>query len=190
MSKYTTYYTSADTNVFVEAPLGNVEPIMIDTLSSVAWNESMTSGQVYGLGEQRHGFVNSGNVMINGIIELNFTDELYMKCLLNEVVGDSYKFQNMSASQAFTSNDSRLINSFVREKKKIRSTPLSSGIQTYPSGFNINVVFNNGNHYHRDVDKKILLSECKIVGTQMTSSVQVPGQLIQQFKFISREVII
>ena len=189
MSDYTQYYTAADVYVIIEHPQGITEPVLIDTLSSFVYAEKLTSAQVFGLNNPLYGFINSGNVIVNGVLELNFTDELYLKCALEDVMIQSSQFEGITTEDVFSSKNTDMVSQYALSVKKERKFSDAAGILSYPQNFNLRVVFNNGNIYHGDINKDIVLTGCKIVGTQQVAATSSPGQVAQQFNFIASEVI-
>jgi len=191
MSAYTNYYTASDTSVFIEHP-NSPNVVMIDTLAGVGWVEALTSSPINGLGEQRYGFINSGNVLVNGAIHLNFTHQHYMQCILEEV-SLSIIEQGLTTEEIFSNMSLEGLDQEVRKRKLREAKQIASeskkGIQSFPEDFNIRVVFNNGNIYHDDSNKTFLIKGCKIVSSGMSPSIADDGQLIQEYKFIGREVV-
>jgi len=177
MSAYTNYYTSADTSVFIEnGQTGS--SVMIDTLAGIGWMEGLTSGPVSGLGESRFGFINSGNVLTNGMIQLNFTHQNYLQCILEYVMISQIE-PGLSVEEAFNSLSLEYLQEDIRNRKALAIAKESKqGIQSFPQGFNIRVVFNNGNLYHDDINRTFLLKQCKIVASGMSPTVADDGQLI------------
>ena len=90
------------------------------------------------------------------------------------------RFNNMSTQDAAIFRDNI-------QKSRIAET--QSGIQTFPEGWSLRVVFNNGNLYHDDIDKSFLIKGCKIVSSQMHVSTSKPGQVSQLYSFLAREVL-
>jgi hypothetical protein len=189
MSNYTEFYTSSDVSVFLENPHGG-SPVQLDTLMTVGWQERLSSGAIFGLGEQRFGFVNAGNVHINGVLELNFTHHNYLKHVLKSLFdGTAKSVEQMLAD--FTAADLSTASNAAMELSRLGDSAPSkgSGIQALPEGFDIRVVFNNGSLYHMDNDKQFLIKGCKIDSAQVNVSTSISGHVSHSYTFIGREVI-
>ena len=184
MSEYSKYYSSADVTAYIQNPVTGIY-VMVDTLSSIGWNDRIDSGPIYGIGNSISGFFNVGNVLVNGVLELNFTHPEYMFTMLDYISGSSEQFpevnvdnfSNMTTEELYESKRNRTRQEIKRSKV---------GVQVYPEGWDIKVVYNNGNLYHGDQNKEQLIRGCKIVNIQQGVSASQPGQVTQQFIFISR----
>lgn len=182
MSEYSRYYTSSDVTVYIEGPRNIV---MLDTLHTVGWKDNTTAGPIYGVGNSYFGFSNVGNVLVNGVLEINFTHDEYLKTILDYVNGNNPKYGNVDLRKDFNNMSTQQLLEYKAEKlRENKSNNVSTGILTYPQ-FNIRVVFNNGSLYHGDQNKEFYIRGCKIVSSTMHTGASSPGQVVQTFSFIS-----
>lgn len=188
MSNYTEFYTASDVSVFLENPDGG-SPVQLDTLMTVGWQERLSSGAVFGLGEQRFGFVNAGNVHINGVLELNFTHHNYLRYVLQSLFDGTAKSTQQLLSDM---NNLDFLEAAEAANELSRNEDVEtrggSGIQSLPEGFDIRVVLNNGSLYHKDNDKQFLIRGCKIDSAQVSVSTTISGHLSHSYTFIGREM--
>lgn len=188
MSAYTNYYTSSDVSVFIENGVSG-QSVNIDTVAGIGWMEGLNTGPVSGLGEERFGFLNSGNVILNGALQINLTHHNYLKCVLETVMTESIP-SALSVGEAFNMLSLDQLQEDVKKRRaQALVTGSKAGIQHYPQGFNVRVVFNNGNIYHDDNNKTFLLKKCKIVSSSVMTSVTDDSQVVHEYKFIGREVV-
>lgn len=188
MTEYTQYYTSADSKAYFENQ-STSSLIQIDTLSSIGWNEQMSSGPIYGLGNQTFSFINKGNTITSGVIEVAFTDEKYFHYVFESLAGgsgnatkpDINTFQNGSKSKAMAMSS---------QLKAQKGRPKDiHGIHLFPAGFDIRVVLNNQNIFREDDDKTFLIKDCKIVSRQFGVSVSQGGAPVSMsLSFIAKTV--
>ena len=203
MSAYTNYYTTSDVSVFIEdSGSGNAvslnPQVMLDTALSIAWTEQLDSSVIYGIGEQRYGFINSGNVLVSGLIELSFTHDEYLKTVLDSVVSEAKsltqeqilnRFLKASVSEVANGKldvDIENFNNFNSINQ--HNTSRTTGIQNFPQGWNIRVIFNNGNFNHQDENKQFLIKGCKIIGSSLEASTAQAGHISQVYRFLAREI--
>lgn len=188
MSEYVQYYTSANAQVYFENASTSSQ-IQIDTLSSIGWNEQMSSGPIYGLGNQTFSFINKGNTITSGVVEVAFTDEKYFHYIFDSLSGgvgnatkpdhDINTFQTGSKATAMHMS---------MQQKKGRPKDVD-GIHLFPEGFDIRVVLNNQNLFREDIDKTFLIKHCKIVSRQFGVSVSQGGAPISMsLSFLAKTV--
>lgn len=204
MSNYTQFYTSADVSVFMEDSAGTGsqqdEPqVMIDTALSVGWSETLSSFGVYGIGEQRFGFLSKGNLMVQGALEISFTHDEYIKTIIDSVksgpmadLASEEDLVNLLEDSSFADMQTgqyrlkkRL---FDKLNTSLSATAPGTGIQDLQSGWDLRVVFNNSNHHHLDENKQFLIKDCTIVGSTIQVATGSSGQISQIYSFVAREV--
>lgn len=113
---YEKYYSSSDCTVFIESPYGLSEPVLLDKLKTVAYSESLSSQPVYGIGESRYGFLSQGNLIVNGILELNWTHPNYLFIALRYIAtGGSSALIGKDISEASISEVLNLTNTQFQE---------------------------------------------------------------------------
>lgn len=192
MSNYTKYYTSSNVAVYLESPAAAISSkypsVLLDTLNSIGWNESLTSAPTYQIGNQLFAFTNEGNVLVTGILELNFTHDDYLRHVISTVFDISVPTQEELINKFLFGTPSEAAGAANVNLSEASTQTLLSGIQSYSEGFNIRVVFNNGSHYHSDEDKSFLIENVKIISASMNPSVSNSGQIIHAFQFIAQQV--
>lgn len=188
MSAYTQYYTASDCTVFLEHP-SNGRVIQLDKMSGIGFTESLSSTPYYGVGNSKFGFLSRGNLIVEGVLQLNFTNQRYLFNAIQYIFGSSSVEVNpdvmTSKSFAALSNDS--IKSV--KSKRLQETLASKGIHQYSSGFNVKIVFNNGFLYHTDQNKTIRIKGVKIVASDlMASTDNDDAQILKVYRFLAREI--
>jgi len=162
--------------------------VKLDKLSGIGWGEQLSSAPVYGIGSSFHGFVTKGNLSVNGVISINFTDDTYLTKIIDEVT--------QSASTLYESEDiifekwknleHRAAANVGTELYLKRTLDNKTGIERMLSGFSIRVVFDNGNLYHGDKSKVYLLRDIKIVSHENGATSGTDGAVNQTYRFIAR----
>jgi hypothetical protein len=194
MSVYSNYYSAADVTAFIEGTSeGGI--VMLDKLKSVGFSESISSGPIYGVGNPKFGFVNTGNLFINGFLDFNFIHPNYLKnAILIAKPPHKLDLDNSNIKSKFTSASHTELNNAVNLIKNAQaaianSPPSATGIDTFPENFNIRIVFNNGNLYYGDTPKTYIIRGVKIVGSQLSSSVTMDGAISILYKFLARDLV-
>lgn len=188
MTIYQQFYSSSDVYAFIENRKTGAQ-VQIDTLSSIGWNEQLSSGPIYGLGLQLGSFRNHGNLFVSGVIEVPFTDEKYFQYILEECF-KSDKIDTKTALDQFKNGNFQTAKfaSFRLKEQEKRPSELT-GIHLYPNGFNTRVILNNGNPFRDDTNKTFLIEDCKIVSRQFGVSVTQGGSaLTLSHSFIAKNV--
>ena len=189
---YKQFYTASDTFVYLEHRETGSQ-IHIDTLSSIGWNESLSAGPIYSLGNQLSEFYNEGNIFVAGVISLVFTDEKYLQLIFKELTKEhlpnkedsifAFKYGTlMAASEARISFDKS-----VKEESEDRNMS-SIGIHTFPR-FNIRGCFDNTSLFNKDITKMFYINDCKITGRQIMSATGADGRPVtEEYSFIGKYV--
>lgn len=191
MSAYTQYYTSSDVNLLLEVP-SSPNPILLDKLRTIAFNESLSVAPIYGVNKNRFGMLSSGNLLVNGYFELNFIHPLYLKTALTELARGANPLASRPPREIIFNDDVSTVSKNVADKKLADIAELqanATGIDTFPEGFNLRIVFNNGNMIYQDASKSILIEYVKITGSQMTSSVSMDGNVSIAYQFLARQIV-
>lgn len=191
MSKYQQYYTSSDCTVFVEDGQGKAQPVLLDKLRTVAFSERLTSEPVYGIGNSRYGFVSQGNLIINGVLEFNFSHPNYLAQTLAFIEKGGQETADFQEDLDFTAlslqSDEQLTQAKQKLARKIQRKYANS-IHKYPQNFTLRIVLNNGFMYKEDKDKVFLLRGVKILGNELPISTSSDDPLVQAYAFVAREV--
>lgn len=190
MSEFTNYYTSADTLVFIEAGrvgAGSV-PVLLDKLSHIRFQEGITGRPVYGIGNSIFGFTNIGNNIVSGEISLRFIHPDYMLNAVRSALGNPVvKTKENLTLQQFAKLDPLEVEK-IRAEEALSRRLEGSSLMNIPFYFNIRLVFNNGNAYHEDISKSMIIQDVRLLGSGMSSSVAESGPVNRTYKFIARAI--
>ena len=188
MSAYSNYYTSADTLLFIESSDSNStgQQVMIDKLDTIVFSEGVSARPVYGVGNPIFGFTNVGNVIVSGEIVVRFIHQDYMlNAIKQAITGDktpqTNKLNNFMSSSA---SDVRAAQLEDNRSAKV----FGSRLLDMPYYFDFRLVFNNGNLYHNDINKELVVKDVRILGSELISSVSMTGPVNIKYKFIARTV--
>lgn len=188
MSSYSQFYTASDCSVYIQNPAGFNQPILLDKLAGIGYNESLSSTPYYGVGNSKFGFLSKGNLLIEGVLQLNYVHQRYLFTAIEHVLATS---SNVIDPSTLTAKEmSGLTDIQIANIKKNKDNPkFSRGIHEYSSNFDLKIVLNNGFLYHTDEDKIILIKGCKIVTSDMSTSVDnSDSQIMKIYKFLAREI--
>ena len=198
MSRYAKYYTSADCSVYFERDLSEyndsqliegLAPIVkLDKLAGIGWGEQLTSSPVYGIGSSFHGFVTKGNLSVTGVLSINFTDDVYLTKIIDEVTqsGGTLYESDDAIFEKWKQLEHREAENVGTELYLKRTLDSKTGIERMLSGFNIRVVFDNGNLYHGDESKTYVLRDIKILSHENGATSGTDGAITQTYRFIAR----
>ena len=188
MSALSKYYSSADVTVFLE----DKNLIKVDQLVSISLKENYSTNPIYGVGNEYFGFTNHGNYAIVGTIALSFTDNEYLKEAIKYAKGSEVNTYNNnildSISDTFNLISDEQLKKLKDNKKLDQAINTSNGIDVLPSGFNIRMVFNNGNATHKDLNKTFLIRDVRIVSSGIEVDSRIEGHTIKYYQFIARSM--
>lgn len=188
MSEFSTYYTSADTLLFIENKEGGA-PILIDKLASIGFIDGIATSRVFGVGNPLFGFSNLGNNMVNGMLSVRFIHPDYMLKAVQAAMGQSPE-DNTRTATTFNEFKNAPETDIIKESNK-RSQEYNqnkSHVSSIPKDFTLRMVFNNGNMYHEDKNKSILIKDVRIIQSSLSSSVGDSGPINMDYRFIARRV--
>lgn len=188
MSKYTHFYSSSDVSIFLESSIPskvNYPIIQLDKASSIGWSERIITNRFYGIGNPEMGFSNSGNLAVDGFLEINFTHEEYLLKSLRAVQGE--EAEEVSDEDFFALSPEQ-VSEGLAKFSRINEKNSSSGILSFPSRWNLRIVFNNGNLYHDDKSKVIILEDCRIIERTNNSSSSHDGSIKEGYKLLAKRV--
>lgn len=199
---YNQYYTSADCNVFLTK---NDNMILLDKMNGIMISEELNSYPIYGLGSSYFGFTTRGNYIVNGLIDINFIHAAYLTNAINSLenspIAEKSKEKARAALQDVSQMQKRSIDELMLLKKlanfeySIQKNSLQSskasaeGIAYLKSGFNIKLILNNSNALRADgTASEIEITNCRIISSDITSSVNDESQLVRRYRFIGQAI--
>lgn len=205
MSAYTSYYAGQDVSVFVVASNKNLStgqdgkivvsgapPVMLDKATFIGWQEMrIGSNPVFGIGDSKFRFKNRGNDIVSGQLSLNFTDERYLRVAITNALNPGAQNQKTAASmQNSTASEFRKQRDVSRQYGSLFQTEKGNGLDCLMKlrGFDIMVVFNNGNNIHQDKNKIIFLRECEIDGESLQAAQSEATQINRVYNFTAKRV--
>lgn len=190
MSDFTNYYTSSDTLLFIEAGKygSGATPVLIDKLAHIRFQEGITGRPVYGIGNSVFGFTNIGNNIVSGEISIRFIHPDYIVNAVRSALGQgaSTDISPMSPEEFKTADASEIEKRKAEEALSKRLE--GSSLLNIPFYFNMRLVFNNGNAYHEDVSKDIVIQDVRLLGSGLSSSTAESGPVNRTYKFIARSL--
>lgn len=184
---YTKYYSGSDVMVYVRGPY---DQILLDRCSGLGIQEVIATAPVYSLGNSEFEFSNTGNVLVSGSIELNYTDPGYLvsaihKCFLeNKPEKDPYNHGYTVRDEVNTKN--MKYKDIVDKKAKRSSAVLSTSLMSYPNNFGIVVVFNNSSITSSEPSKSVAIHGVRITNRSLSASTSDDGNVIERFGFIAK----
>lgn len=197
---YQQYYSSSDCSVFIENPNGSIQPVLLDRIGAIAWDESISSERVFGFGNSKYGFLTQGNLFVGGQIVFNFVHENYFAKTLNYIyTGAPADTINGSDLTSLTGTDfAQLTDAQISQIKSsaaassVTQQQYTTSILNYPQNFNIRIVLNNSLLYTSDSNKVIIIKGVKITGSSMAPSIMGENgddPIMQYYTFLAREVV-
>ncbi len=205
MQVYTSYYAGSDVQIFVIASNKNMThddagkvimsgntPIMLDKASFISYQAMrINSNPVYGIGRSEFMFKNRGNDIIQGNIGINFTDERYLKVAITNALNPNYK-NAKSAEEAMnlSTDDFRRQRDMSRRYGSLFSKEKGNGIDSLMKlrGFDIMIVFNNGNNMHKDKNKILFIRECEIDAESLSAAQSESTQISRIYQFTAKRI--
>ena len=205
MQVYTSYYAGSDVSVFVIASNKNLThddagkvimsgntPIMIDKAQFISYQAMrVNSNPVYGIGRSEFMFKNRGNDLVQGNLGINFTDERYLKVAITNALNPNYK-NAKSAKDVINMNtdDFRRQRDLSRRYGQLFSKEKGNGIDSLMKlrGFDIMIVFNNGNNIHKDKNKIIFIRECEIDAESISVASGESAQISRIYQFTAKRI--
>ena len=181
---YTKYYSASDFNIYIG-------DIFIDRAAGVAVGESLTSTPIYTIGNSRYDFLARGNVIVNGILRINKAEKDYIARVLAHYRGRENNFRALSSYEQVQLTSEELAK-YRKQLKQFQSEQVSakSVLDWADLGvFTIHMVYNNADAVTEGVQQRISIIECRIVGYEHSVDIGSDGQLIDEYKFIGKEVI-
>lgn len=205
MSVYTSYYAGSDVSVFIVASDKNLRsgedgkiimsgspPIMLDKASYIAYQESRVGqNPIFGIGNSNYMFKNRGNNYVSGNLGVNFTDERYLKVAITNALNPGYSNMKTAKDAVGLSQDEfRKHRDTSRRYGQLFSSEKGNGIDGLMKlrGFDIMLVFNNGNNIHKDKNKIIFLRECEIDAESISVASSESSQLARVYQFTAKRV--
>lgn len=188
MSAYSNYYTSADTLLFVESDhiKSSGTPVLLDKLETIAFSEGVSARPVYGIGQPIFGFSNVGNVLVSGELVVRFVHQDYLLKAIKHALGDN-QLTTQDAASAFQNQSAAEVRA-NKVQADVSSKISNSRILNMPYYFNLRLVLNNGNLYHDDINKELVIKDVRILGSELVSSVSMTGPVNVKYKFMARMV--
>lgn len=205
MSVYTSYYAGSDVSVFVIASNKNLThddagkiimsgntPIMIDKAQFISYQAMRISqNPIYGIGRSEFMFKNRGNDIVQGNLGINFTDERYLKVAITNALNPNYKnAKNAADVLNMNTDDFRRQRDLSRRYGQLFSKEKGNGIDSLMKlrGFDIMIVFNNGNNMHKDKNKIIFIRECEIDAESMQVAQGESTQVSRIYQFTAKRI--
>ena len=209
---YQNFYSSSDVQLYFSS-VDHTRIIKVDTAISIGYSLRQTSSPIYSLGNRLPQFYSHGNTLGNGTLTIAFTDEEYLKYILDYVaVADtalSYQTAN-SDSQTGNANSSitgsynpgNYSSSKLGMKKSNAAFIAASNASAYNiTGnkriisigairplFNIKMYINNETAIRGSDSKVINLQGVKIVNETMSSSSTTDAPLMISYNFLFKDV--
>lgn len=204
---YNQYYTASDCAVYLSKNNNNV---LIDRMNGIMISEELNSYPVYGLGSSIFGFTTRGNYIVNGLLDLNFTHSAYLTNAINSLEKKIDIGTTTEASIKLLNNQNALLSMSVADIEKLKkdaetsvfaklsidrnaNSPKASasadGIPYLKSGFNIQLHFNNSSELRDDKSGSLIeILNCRIISSDITSSVNDESQLVRRYRFIGQKI--
>jgi len=209
-TRYTNFYTSADTFLYIEPPSGpgrGDRPIWLDKLETIAFNETVSAAPIYGIGQPEFGFTNLGNVIVSGELSIRFIDEDYLLNAIKSTLAMTGRYDNTRIDssmdidelvgihesgvndqrEGFFGSDAYHVRYERSNAEYIRSIS-ESRLLNLPYYFNFRLVFNNENQYHIGTNKTLVIKDVRILSSQIVSSVAATGPVNVKYNFLARMV--
>lgn len=189
---YNQYYSAADCTVYI-AKGENL--IMLDKLAGVMVSEELSSYPIYGLGNSYFGFTTRGNYVVNGLLDINFIHSSYLTNAIKSLSVDKIQIAKAEKAEKKLESKKDYFSMTADEIKGLKtqlnsfnkSTAESDGIAYLKSGFDIKIVFDNSSNLRDDVlASSILISNCRIIASDITASVAEDQQIIRRYRFIGQ----
>lgn len=179
MSKYTNFYSGSDVAIY----LSKQRVIQLDKARGIAYREHFNAGPMFTIGNEIYGFSNRGNLVVNGVFSVNFTDPSYIKKAID--------FIHLNSENKITlQNDfSKLSTDQLLDLKAELSNKPNSGnsINALRSGFDIMINFNNGDLVTKSENKIITIQDVRIISAEM--EVTASGEAIGiEYGFLARKI--
>lgn len=203
---YNQYYTAADCSVYLSKNNNN---ILIDRMNGIMIVESLSSAPIYGLGSSLFGFTSRGNYVVNGFIDLNFTHSAYLtkaiasledkidiKGIANtsaKILKDPTSLISMSVAEIQQLKENKELDKSIKysigSNNFNRASASENGLAYLKSGFNIQLLFNNSSELRQDnMSSVIEVVNCRIIGSEISSSVNDESQLVRRYRFIGQSI--
>lgn len=191
---YQQYYTSSDCSVFIEHAQGLCQPIILDKLNGIGFSEILDSQPIYGIGNQKFGFLTEGNLLVRGSIVMNFTHPNYLYTTLLYIANGGITPPTVIANPLDLNSVSNLTDSaFAQLATSTKNANINRGdyatsIKDYPKDFNFRVILNNGFLYKKDVSKIYVIKGVKITSQELVLSSESDAPIGISYQFQAREV--
>lgn len=209
---YTTYYTSSDVQIYFSS-VESDNIVKIDTAIGISYTLNQTSTPIYDLGSRVANFFSIGNTICNGVLMFAFTDEEYLKTLIQYVTGDFSSSGTVkggdnavksggtlgtittTASSEYESKKygiGSLSNKAFKDKALAKVNKTSNGsilsIGAINSLFDIKIYLNNETLITASDTKMICLKGCKIVQDAMEINSNSDGFLTHGYSLIFKDI--
>ena len=209
---YQNFYSSSDVQLYFSS-VDHTRIIKVDTAISIGYSLRQTSSPIYSLGNRLPQFYSHGNTLGNGTITIAFTDEEYLKYILDYVaVSDTNMTYLTANSDSETGNSTTPISgsynpgnytsSKLGLKKSNAAFIAAANASAYNiTGnkriisigairplFNIKMYINNETAIRGSDSKVINLQGVKIVNETMSSSSTTDAPLMVSYNFLFKDV--
>lgn len=180
---YTQYYSSSDVFIYL---LGGDKILHLDKANGIGVTESLDSFPTYGLGDSEFAFVNQGNVIVNGFIDVNLIHTDYLSKSVEYLFSDK-KIDN-PAQRQLTLKQLRNMSAEELEKFALGTTTGNTRkLQNIKRGFTINVVFNNTTPLRPDISpSNISLYQCVMLDNGIQVASENDGQIVNRYRFVAK----
>lgn len=209
---YQNYYSSSDVQLYFSS-IDHTRIIKVDTALSIGYSLRQSSSPIYSLGNRLPQFYSHGNTLGNGTITLAFTDEEYLKYVLDYVaVSDTtMKYQtansdsqtgNVNSTLTGSYNPGNYTSSKLGLKKSNAAFIAAANASAYNvTGnkkiisigairplFNIKMYINNESAIRGSDSKVINLQGVKFVNETMSSASTTDAPLMVSYSFLFKDV--
>ncbi len=181
---YTQYYSSSDVFIYL---LGGGKTLHLDKANGIGFAESLDSFPTYGLGDSEFAFINQGNVIVNGYIDVNLIHTDYINKTIEYLFSDT-NIDN-KAARKLTLKDLRDMSVAELEAFAMGGSSLgkSRKLQGIKRGFTINVIFNNTTPLRPDISpSSIVFYECVMLDNGIQVASENDGQIVNRYRFAAK----
>lgn len=180
---YVQYYSSSDVFIYMH---NNDKVLHLDKANGIGYSEGLDSFPTYGIGDSEFAFINQGNVIVNGYIDVNLIHSDYINKAVNYIYS-SEEFNN-KVKRGITLKDLREMS--IRQMRTFatgESESNSSKLQNITRGFSLKIVFNNSTPLRPDIGpSNVSFYECVFLDNGMQVASEQDGQIVNRYRFVAK----
>jgi hypothetical protein len=189
------YYSASDASIFIMNPSSG-KSIHLDKANGIQISSSRKTTPIYALGHPEYAFLASGNIIIEGFLEINFIHQEYLaRALTNVLDGKDIEVTSIPGGMTDEEWDNLEIKDAIdlsnRDNKKIGNYKYQHGdpsIVYIVDPVDIVLSFGLGKYGGSSGGRDIVVSGCVFSSESIGASIKNEGNIREGYSFIGKKI--